>query len=191
MNIAIDPVAEYILRILLSIIFFRAAFHKSKNRKIFAAELANYQLLPAFLVTPFSILIPFVEWLTAVTLLNIHLNQPPIVATILLLSYGAAMGINLKRGRTQLDCGCTGPLFSKESTKKTISKTLVLRNIILSFLALLCAGSTMEIRSFDWVDISTIIFGSLVMLALYEAFEQAISNQQRVKNYLANTPSHS
>jgi hypothetical protein len=85
---------------------------------------ANYRLLPGWAVAPVAILLPPVEMLVAVTLLSAQLRPFGALAGIALLGvFAAAMAINLRRGRSLIDCGC-GHSFLKQ----TLSWVLVARN---------------------------------------------------------------
>jgi hypothetical protein len=48
-----------------------------------------------------------------------------------LFTFGAAMGINLYRGRTMIDCGCFG-----SKLKSGLSRWMVVRNSVLALCAL-------------------------------------------------------
>ncbi|MEF9603853.1 methylamine utilization protein MauE, partial [Paracoccus sp. PXZ] len=58
-----------------------------------------------------------------------------ITAAGLLLVFAAALAINVLRGRTQIDCGCF-----RNGLKQPVSWLLVLRNLVLTGLALAVAA---------------------------------------------------
>lgn len=116
-------------RCLLVCVFLRAGFSKVTDLADFRSAVTNYRLLPAALVPAVAFTLPFAE-LTAAVLLALGI-LPTIVAGLLaflLLSFAAAIAINLARGRS-FDCGCAG------SAPQTISWAHVASNVCLAALA--------------------------------------------------------
>jgi len=96
----------------------------------FQGVVANYRLLPDAMVAPAAHLIPPVELLLGATLLlGLAFPGPELGAAALLLLFALAMGINLRRGRRHIDCGCF-----QSALKQTLSWTLVMRNVVLASL---------------------------------------------------------
>ena len=96
----------------------------------FQGVVANYRLLPDAMVAPAAHLIPPVELLLGATLLlGLAFPGPELGAAALLLLFALAMGINLRRGRRHIDCGCF-----QSALKQTLSWTLVMRNVVLALL---------------------------------------------------------
>jgi uncharacterized membrane protein YphA (DoxX/SURF4 family) len=127
---AIAPFALAI-RTLISLVFFTAAYGKLRHWSPFQGVVANYRLLPHALVAPAACLIPPAELLLGAALFSGF--GPPwaeLGAGALLLIFALAMGINLRRGRRHIDCGCF-----QSTLKQTLSWTLVTRNVILASLA--------------------------------------------------------
>jgi hypothetical protein len=94
--------------------------------------IANYRLLPRVLVGPAAALLPPLEMIVGVLLLSAMAISWTLLASIVLLGlFAAAMAINLRRGRADIDCGC-GQSFLKQS----LSWTLVVRNAVLATLLL-------------------------------------------------------
>jgi hypothetical protein len=170
--------ATIIIRLFLSIILIRAALHKIHNRKVFQMELSAYQLLPASLLSLSTFVLMVTEAFTAITLLNSAWIIPALISAVLFSIYAIAMAINLLKGRTNIDCGCSGPILSStERAKKNISWLLVFRNLILSSLALFCT-TTITIHIASTLELFIIAAGTAVTLLLYETIEQAIINTQ-------------
>ena len=167
-----------VIRLLLAIIFARAAWHKLAARLQFQRELAAYQLLPATLVALAAITLIALELLCAVTLLMPQRAGLALAAALLLL-YAAAMAINLKRGRLHLDCGCSGP----QAAKKTISAALVLRNTMLAGLALIAMHFSFPALALNSAALA--LLASLCAVLIYEASEQALANHQRYQFWRA------
>ena len=112
----------------VALIFLRAAIHKAADLPRFAGVLADYDLLPGSLAPAIARLTPVLEVAAAAALVL----EPTRVlgalgAALLLLIYALAMGINLARGRIEIDCGCGGP-------PEMLSWRLVARNAVLTAL---------------------------------------------------------
>lgn len=118
------------IRTLTSLVFLTAAYGKLRHGAPFQGVVANYRLLPEAMVAPAAYLIPPVEVLLGVTLLlGLAYPWPELSAAGLLLLFALAMGINLRRGRRHIDCGCF-----QSALKQTLSWTLVMRNLVLALL---------------------------------------------------------
>lgn len=185
MSIAVMNVIATILRLFLAVILLRAVLHKIRNRQKFQAELHAYQLLPASLLSlPLLPVITYVlilvEAFTSITLLDPTQTPPALFAAMLFAVYGAAMAINLFRGRTHIHCGCSGP----SGAQKTIAWSLVLRNLVLVLLALFCALTPTSSAAMNNAVLLIILAGALVALLLYEAIEQAIANTQGYQRWM-------
>jgi hypothetical protein len=119
-------------RVCVGLVFLLAAAQKASHWKILSGVIANYRLLPRAMVAPAAALLPPLEMLVAILLLSALAMPWTALASIALLAlFAAAMAINLKRGRDQIDCGC-GQSFLKQSLRWT----LVIRNAALAALLL-------------------------------------------------------
>src|SRR2546425_7648864 len=99
-----DPVIDVTLRTALALLFFVAAGHKLRDLDRFRATLAEYRLLPAGLVPLAVALVVAVEVAAAGALLVPGARAAGLVsAAALLVLYGAAIAINLARGRRDID----------------------------------------------------------------------------------------
>lgn len=118
------------IRTLISLVFLTAAYGKLRHAAPFQGVVANYRLLPDAMVAPAAYLIPPVELLLGATLLlGLAYPWPELSAAGLLLLFALAMGINLRRGRRYIDCGCF-----QSALKQTLSWALVMRNGVLALL---------------------------------------------------------
>jgi len=152
-----DPVIDVTLRTALALLFFVAAGHKLQDLGRFRATLAEYRLLPAGLVPLAAALV--VPSARAAGLVS---------AATLLVVYGAAVAINLARGRRHIDCGCAGP-----AGRRPISGALVARNAALAALAL--AGLVpVHPRALLWVDGLTVAGATAALAAFYAALDRMI-----------------
>ena len=94
-----------------------------------------------------------------------------IIAAGLLVIYAVAIGVNLKRGRRQIDCGC-----GDEPTP--LSRALVVRNCVLVALA---AGAYALPVAFTpaWQTAMVAAAAALVAFGIYSAIEQLLVNRGR------------
>jgi hypothetical protein len=97
-----------------------------------------------------------------------------VAAAVLLLVYAAAIGINLARGRRDIDCGCMGP-----ANRQLLSGWLLLRNGLLAAIALIGAAipGTRELHAADFALIGLALLGAA---ALYGAMNQLMANAPRL-----------
>ena len=123
------------IRVLLSLVFLTAAVGKIRHRLAFQGVVANYRLVPEFAVPAFALLLPLAEAAVAGALLFVPPYWPELAAAVLLMTFAAAMAINLRRGRRHIDCGCF-----QSALKQTLRWTLVARNAGLALLLALPAA---------------------------------------------------
>jgi hypothetical protein len=184
MTAAAMLVLTMIIRLFLSVILIRAVLHKVRDHKKFQSELAAYQLLPTSLFS-FSLLslatwvLILIEAFTSVLLLDPTRGFAALVAAGLFCLYALAMAINLVRGRIYIDCGCSGVA----GVKKTISWSLVTRNLVLATLAML-SSSAFATHPMNALELFIILAGATVSLLLYETIEQAIANAQGYQRWI-------
>lgn len=151
----IDPAVVWIARAATALLFAAAALHKLRAPAAFAASVRDYALLPASLVRPFALAAMGVEASIAVALLVPATAAPAALAGAGLLAvYAAAIGINLARGRRDIDCGCFGPA----AARRTLHGGLLARNAVLGIVALV-AASPPSARALHGVDVVTIAGG--------------------------------
>lgn len=86
----------------------------------------------------------------------------------LLAVFALAMGINLARGRWEIDCGCF-----QSGRRQSLSAGLIMRNGLMSAaLAPLFAATTALESPLQWVDG---LGAGLAAYALYRIFDQVLS----------------
>lgn len=125
------------LRVLLALVFLAAGAGKLRHREVLEGVIANYRVLPRALVPLLSHTLATIELLTGIALLVPAVAAPvaEVTAALLLGVFALAMGINLRRGRAHIDCGCF-----RGTLRQTLRWELVLRNLALMGAALLCAA---------------------------------------------------
>ena len=155
----LDPAVQLLLRAALSVLFARAAAHKLADIDAFRRAVEGYQLFAPLWAVPVGAAL-----IAAEIALAVGLWLPPLApsaglgAAALLGLYGAAMAVNLARGRRDVDCGCSGP-----AQRQPIRAALVARNAALAALALLSALPA-GARALGWLDLYTIGAGVLALV---------------------------
>jgi hypothetical protein len=84
-----------------------------------------------------------------------------LAAVLLLVVFMIAMGINIRRGRTSIDCGCF-----MNALRQRIGWGLVARNALLAAAALLLL-LPQAARPLVWMDIMTIVAATGCLLLAY------------------------
>jgi hypothetical protein len=166
----IDPVIDAALRASLAVLFAAAASHKLREPRRFRATVAEYRLLPGWLVVPAAVALVGGEVGVATALVLPAWRTAGLIgAAGLLALYGAAIAVNLARGRRDLDCGCAGPAM-----RRPISGWLVARNAVLVAVAL--AGLVPPAsRPLVWIDAVTILGATTGLAALYAAVDRMLA----------------
>lgn len=171
--LAADPVIVGTLIGALALVMFAAAWHKFSEPDTFSGALAAYQLLPQQAITVVARALPVLEALIGAGILLPATRAPALIAlTALVLLYAAAMGVNLVRGRRDIDCGCGGE-------SHPLSWGLVLRNLVLAAAALIASRPTLE-RSMDWIDALTLVLGVLAFYAFYLMADELLRQASRL-----------
>jgi hypothetical protein len=128
----LDTLPHLTLALALAMLFAASAVHKFRARAQWPAVVRQYRLLPDVLAGPVAALVPFTEALAAAALLWPRTRAAgALSAAALLLAYAAALAINLRRGRTSIDCGCLG-----SQRRQGIAPWMVGRNLVLAAVAL-------------------------------------------------------
>ncbi|MDI1295317.1 MAG: methylamine utilization protein MauE [bacterium] len=146
----------------IGLIFLTGGLSKLRHRILLPGVIANYRLLPPSLVAPVAIALPFVEILTGGALLVGIAPVPVIVAILLLGIFAVAMGINIVRGRSHIDCGC-----GRSHLRHAIGWPLVGRN---GALALLLAPRLLPAPALLLGDRLTAMAGGLALYLAYLLF---------------------
>lgn len=169
------PVLTLALSAMLAVILLSAASHKLKAPQRFRRQLDDYALLPQGSLGIATRAVPALEITLAVLLLIPALRVfGALGAALLLAGYAGAMAINLRRGRSDIDCGCSGP-----GMERPLSSALLWRNALLVLMALLAAlpANQLPLGGFDLFLVGAC---SLVGLILYTSVEGLLTNQPRL-----------
>ncbi|MDJ0926884.1 MAG: MauE/DoxX family redox-associated membrane protein [Gammaproteobacteria bacterium] len=176
-GLLLDPLVNLILRWSFILLFGLSALHKLRDFAGFARQLADYRLLPQGLVSPAAAVVVGSELAIACGLL-IPATQAAAatIAAMLLAAYALAIGVNLARGRRNIDCGCSGPAL-----RQTLSEGLLVRNGVLIAAALFCAmpTTTRDLGPWDWF---MAIAAVLTVALLYTGANTLLANGPLLKS---------
>ena len=96
------------IRIVLGLVFIFAAIFKASEPELFARSIANYKLLPIFLVNIFAIILPWIELCAGLLLIfGVSVKENSAILSGLLSVFILAIIISLTRG-LDIECGCFG-----------------------------------------------------------------------------------
>jgi uncharacterized membrane protein YphA (DoxX/SURF4 family) len=102
-------IAILILRVAIGAIFIVAGISKIGHAGIFAQEIAGFRLLPAPLIAPLAVGLPFFELLLgAYLVIGLYTRIAAVVGTVQLVIFAAAIASAVLRGMS-VSCGCFGP----------------------------------------------------------------------------------
>jgi hypothetical protein len=124
------------IRVMTAMIFISAAAGKMRHWLAFQGVVANYRLLPDFLIRPVAYALPPLEVAIGSSLLTTWASPwlspwAELAAASMLSVFAIAMGVNLLRGRPHIDCGCF-----QSTLKQTLRWPLVARNGVMVLLLL-------------------------------------------------------
>jgi uncharacterized membrane protein len=158
-----EPALLFTAIALVAAVFGWSGYAKLAGLETFQADLAAYQLVPPWAITPLSWFFPVVEiGLALAVLIPATRTEASWGLIALTLVFSAAVAINLLRGRRELDCGCFGGL------SQHIGPQTLLRN------AILLAGLTLialvpPARAALSLDLITGFSAGLALVLLYFA----------------------
>jgi len=172
----IDPILPLVISTSLALLFFMAARHKLSDGRRFEAQLAAYRLVPDSVLGVSAKALPWLE-MSLVFLLLIPFTRPfaASVAAALLVTYALAMAVNIRRGRSEIDCGCG-------DKPQSLSVMLLIRNAVLASGALLLVIPVIE-RSITTIDLIFVALLTAVLAMAYLLVEQLVTNHSVLKNF--------
>jgi len=172
----IDPLLPLVISTSLALLFFMAARHKLSDNRRFEAQLAAYRLVPDSVLGVTAKALPWME-MSLVFLLLIPITRPfaGSVAAALLVIYALAMAVNIRRGRSEIDCGCG-------DKPQSLSVMLLIRNAVLTSGAVLLVIPVIE-RSITTVDLIFVALFTAVLAMAYLMVEQLVINHSVLKNF--------
>lgn len=157
-----DPAVAILASLFLGLVLATSALSKLKRPDEFQGVVANYRLLPSFMVAPVARLLPWLELACAVALL-----VPPVraqaawVAAAIFVVFALALAINVGRGRTHIDCGCV----RRPTSMSRIGMFHVLRALSLAGVSLYAATISLSVVA---IPVSSWLMGiaSAALLAM-------------------------
>lgn len=162
MFVTLDPVLHWTFALTLALVFASAAVSKSLAWGEFEGVVQNFRVLPNALVPAVTWVLPPLELVLALMVLF-----PPTRAFaaslmfVLLVVFGAAIAVNVLRGRTDIDCGCF-----RSALRQHLSWWMVLRNAVLALFAVLCT-IVVSSREMSWADNFIVVMAALVLFIVY------------------------
>jgi uncharacterized membrane protein YphA (DoxX/SURF4 family) len=175
----LDTVWAWIARLTLALLFAAAGLSKLWHPAAYRAAVAGYGLLPAPAIAPAAIFLAAAEVAGAALLLwpASTVAGAGLLAALLLL-FSTATGINLWRGRTNIDCGCW--MFGAQpDTQRSIGPGTLVRNAGLGALMLVAVLPAAD-RALSVLDWSTVLMGSAAALGLFAMASQLSANGRRL-----------
>jgi uncharacterized membrane protein len=162
----LDPAIGSLLILNLAALFGFAAFHKMKAPREFEEAFRAYRIVPGRAAHAISRVLGWLELATGLGLL-IPFSRvlACLTAALILLTYACAIGINLVRGRRDLDCGC-GPARDR----RPIASWMLGRNGAIAAAALL-ATLPWSARTMGAVDLFTVLAGTAAFALLYASLD--------------------
>ena len=173
---SVDPVIALTLRGAGAALFAWAALHKLRGFAYFRVALADYRLVPWWASGLAARSIVAAELATAALLVS-PLARPSgfAAAAGLLALYTVAIGLNLLRGRREIDCGCFGPAH-----RAPLGGALLGRNAALGALAL--AGlAPVAARPLVPLDALTAGGGLILLALLYASANRLIESAPHLR----------
>lgn len=170
-----DPIYSLTVVMLIAFVFAFAGSHKLMNYARQAAIVADYRVVAAWLVPLLAPLIIVLELAVVVLVLLPGTRLAGFSLAIgLLLIYMFAIGLNLVRGRTSIDCGCGWGSHGQQ-----ISVWLIVRNmtmIVVIVMALLPSTN----RSLHLVDWILAAIAGTALIAIYSIGDLLIANWSKL-----------
>ena len=160
-----------------ALVFARAAAFKLRDVEAFADALAAYRILPIGTVEPAALALPIVEAACALALVAPATRVAgEVTAAVLLVVFALAVGLNLLRGRREIDCGCGDP-----SRRQPLAWSLVIRNLAFAAALVACALFPSGSGSVaGWLIGGASAVGLLLLMLCHETFSALPPRDGRV-----------
>ncbi len=184
----LDPLVIKLLSLAFALLLAGAAWHKLTDAARFRGILAAYRLLPAVLVAPAAWLFATLEiGLAAAWAIGWNPLATAAATAALLGVYTLAIGLNLLRGRTYIDCGCGFGALGESGGGQQLSARLLLRNGVLIALTGLAALPSTG-RELVLVDYAGLGGAFIVLALLYLGANQLLLNSQAINSWRKPAP---
>lgn len=143
-----DPLLKLTIAWSLAALFAASTLHKLLALSEWPGVIRNYRLLPDALTPAAAAMLLCAGALTAAALLWAPARKwGACAAASQLVLFCAALWVNIRRGRTHIDCGCFGLRL-----RQGLSRWMVARNLVLALaaLALLLPTSRRELEAVEF-----------------------------------------
>ena len=171
-----DPLIYLIICCGFAGLFLSTALKKALSYRVFQATVESYQILPNKLISTASILILVLEFtLSGMWIIANFRPMAAIGSSILLTVYAFAIGINLKRSRSHISCGCGW-------NEQPLSWSLVIRNFIYILLVLATLAPTVA-RGLNWIDFALGVVALAVAVLLNRCADTLIANNANIASW--------
>ncbi|NTY35951.1 MauE/DoxX family redox-associated membrane protein [Burkholderia diffusa] len=178
----LDPVLATSAQAGAAVVVLLGAFAKMRRPAAFRHALAGYRLLPDALTAPVAFAIPLAEAVCAAALLFPDTRVAGAIGLIALLAvFAAGLAINLLRGHTDIECGCSGFTAARADAPRGIGWLHVGRVLLLAALAataLLAPGT----RAVVWFDYLTLFFSVLLIVCALLTADVLLANVPRLSH---------
>lgn len=171
----LDPVLELSLRSAFLALFAGSLIHKVVRLAQFKATVASYVRNSALardgVVLALTIAVIVSEALVVIVCIAPvgGVERAMLVAAVLVI-YAGAMAVNLLRGNSRLDCGC-----SWGSARQPVGYELVGRNLVLALAALLLM-LPVGAREMSVLDVVSVLAGTLTAALMYAAVNRLFTS---------------
>ena len=177
----LDPLYIKVLALAFALLLAAAAWHKLSDPGRFRGILAAYRILPEALTAPAAWLLAILEAGLAIAwALGWNLSMTAPATAALFGIYMLAIGLNLLRGRTFIDCGCG--FGAAGGSGQQLSNHLLLRNALL-IAAALTAALPATARELLLIDYAGLVGACLVLALIYAGGNQLLLNAQSIDSW--------
>jgi len=126
MKISWRPWLATLLRVFCGFVFVYASLDKLGEAQVFAKLVTAYHILPAELVPLASVVIPWLEFFTGLSLIaGFRWRGAALVYCTLMVGYTFGLSVNLLRG-VEMSCGCFSMMDATPVTWWTVGRDLAL-----------------------------------------------------------------
>jgi hypothetical protein len=163
--------AAWSARLAVAAIFLEAAQHALSDRDEFAGIVAAYRIVPVSWAGLVGVALPALQIAAAMALMVPRVAVLGAwLALLLLLVFTVVMTINLRRGQSEIDCGCGG-------IAQRISYALVVRNLVLCAVLAGALAAPVHAHFAGAFTVGVAGFG-VFLTGLYFAASQLLANAQ-------------
>jgi hypothetical protein len=167
----LDPAFGYLIVAGGALLFASAGIHKVRGLARFTEIFVAYRVLPSAPGRRLAWLIPCLEVATAIALLWEPGRRMAVIAAMaVLIAYASGVGLNLLRGRRDLDCGC-----GTARDRRAIAGWMVWRNLLLAAV-LGSAALPWSPRALNSTDLLTVMGGLIAAVTLYAAVDRLLGD---------------